>query len=339
MISRFIFFLSFCMLTNIAGFPQRPKEKQFKLVFYNVENLFDTLDNPLTSDNDYLPVSKVAWNTYRYLQKIQHTGRVLSSIDSINLPGIIGLAEIENRAVLEDLLEMTGLKNGKYQIITEEGRDPRGIDVALLFRTDFFRLINYKTVPSATSFKTRDILYVKLETSKKEVFHLFVNHWKSREGGASETEAKRIENATTLKHLTDSILIRFPKANVIIMGDFNDEPGDKSIAVTLGAEKPGDQFFPGTLYNLMHSPYEKGEGTLFYKDWDVFDQIIVSGNMLMGKNGKSPSIVPPFAYIFKPEWILYKNKNGELVPNRTASSKEYYGGYSDHLPVYTSVRN
>lgn len=331
--------ISSLFLINLIGLSQKPNEKQFKVVFYNVENLFDTIDNPLTSDIDFLPDSKVAWNTVRYFQKIQHTGRVLVSIDSLNLPGIIGLAEIENRSVLEDLIALTGLKQGKYQIIMEEGQDPRGIDVALMYRTDLFKEVNHQAIPSAYTFKTRDILYARLESSNHETYHLFVNHWKSREGGSQGTEVKRIENAGILKHLTDSILIRYPKANVIIVGDFNDEPGNRSIAEILGAEKPGLTFSPASLYNLLYDPYEKGEGTLYYKDWDVFDQIIVSGNMLMKKKGKAPLIVSPYAYIFKPDWILYKNKSGESVPNRTASSKEYYGGYSDHLPVYTSVKN
>ena len=335
---RLIIILTFILSSQVV-LSQKNSPDLFKIVFYNVENLFDTLDNPLTMDEEFLPDSRIAWNSERYWHKIQNTARVLMAIDSVNLPGIIGLAEIENKSVLEDLILTTGLKHGNYDIIIENGQDPRGINVALLFRKNIFRQIDHQAIPSALSFKTRDILYVRLLCTSGDTFHVFINHWKSRQGGAQETEIMRIENAETLKRQTDSVLSVFPQAKLIIMGDFNDEPGDKSIAETLGIKKPGGTISSTGLYNLLYDHYEKGEGTLYYKDWDVFDQIIVSGNLLLKKKGKKPFILPVDAHIFKPDWLLYRNKNGELVPNRTAGSKEYFGGFSDHLPVYTTVRH
>ncbi|MDP1623539.1 MAG: hypothetical protein Q8M08_14500 [Bacteroidales bacterium] len=312
---------------------------QFKIVFYNTENIFDTIDDPNTSDEDFLPDSRVPWTSERYNHKLSNIARVLIAIDSVNLPAIIGLAEVENIQVLNDLITRTNLQKGDYQALLEEGSDPRGIDVALIFRKNVMKYIDHRTFPSAHSFKTRSILYVRLADAQKDTFHIFVNHWKSRTGGAVETESKRIENAITLKHLTDSLLRQHPKANLVIMGDFNDEPDNKSLAEALGAQKPDKKFNHAGLYNLMYDRFQQGEGTLYYKDWDLFDQFIVSGTLLSKKRGKGTVILPPYAYIFKPEWLLYKNKTGEMVPNRTAGSREYFGGYSDHLPVYVVVKS
>ncbi len=330
-----VVFLAFFLHTNA----QKSKALAFKIAFYNTENIFDTIDDPNKADEDFLPTSKVAWTKDRYDAKLKHISRALIAIDSVNLPAIIGLAEVENTGVLNDLVTKTNLRKGNYQAILEEGSDPRGIDVALIFRKDLMKYVSHHAYPSAQSFKTRAILYVQLTDAKKDTFHLFVNHWKSRSGGATETEPQRIENAITLKHLADSVLARNPKANIIIMGDLNDEPNNKSLSEALGALKPEKKITPTRLYNLMYDRFLQGEGTLYYKDWDLFDQFIVSGNLLGKKPGKGAVILSPYAFIFRPEWLLYKSKSGEMVPNRTASSKDYFGGYSDHLPVYIIIQN
>lgn len=334
--------LTACILLVIVitfnGFGQRQASHQFKVVFYNTENIFDTIDDPTKNDNDFLPSSKVGWTTERYYHKLHNISKVLVAIDSVNLPEVVGFAEVENITVLEDLISQTRLRNGDYEAILEEGSDPRGIDVAMIFRKNSLNYIEHKAYPSSVSFRTRNILYVKLTDKQKNLYHFFVNHWKSRVGGAEESAGKREENAILLKHLTDSLYTLDPKANILLMGDLNDEPVDQSVAVSLGALEPKGKIARGSLYNLMYPLYLKGEGTLFYKDWDLFDQIIVSGNMLIRKQGKGPYITAPYGYIFRQDWMLYTNKKGEKSPNRTASSKEYFGGFSDHLPVYTIVR-
>jgi predicted extracellular nuclease len=337
---RHIFLSAFLILGFMVSLPaQKSKGYQFKIAFYNTENLFDTIDDPEKSDEDFLPTSKVAWNSERYIHKLNNIARAVIAIDSINLPAVVGLAEVENIMVLNDLITKTQLLKGDYQAILEEGSDPRGIDVALIYRRSVMKHIGHNSFPSAQSFDTRSVLYVRLKDARKDTFHLFVNHWKSRSGGADETESQRIENAKTLKHLTDSLLARNPKAKIVIMGDFNDEPNNKSLSEMLGAGKPVNRPSPTRLYNLMYNRFLKGEGTLYYKDWDMFDQFIVSGNLLVNKPGKGVAILAPYSYIFKPDWLLYKNSTGEKVPNRTASSKEYFRGYSDHLPVYIIVSN
>jgi len=334
-----------CFLTVLflflaaSMYAQKGKGSQITIVFYNTENIFDTIDDPVKSDEDFLPSSKIAWTGERYQRKLSNIARALWEIDSLDLPAVIGLAEIENISALNDLVNKTRLKEGNYAAILEEGSDPRGIDVALIYRKTVMKYISHKAFPSAQSFRTRNILYVELADAEKDTFHIFVNHWKSRSGGAAQTEPQRIENAKILKRLTDSLLRRNPAANVILLGDFNDEPDNKSLAETLGALRPGKTAVPTDLYNLMYERFLDGEGTLFYKDWDLFDQVIVSGNLLRKKRGNGAIIEPPYAYISKPGWLLFKNSNGEMVPNRTAGSKEYYGGYSDHLPVYTKIQD
>jgi predicted extracellular nuclease len=332
-----LFFAILFLAINVQVNAQKGHGSQLKIAFYNTENIFDTIDDPNKSDEDFLPGSTVAWTSARYNHKLDQIARALAGIDSINLPAVIGLAEVENTSVLKDLIANSRLRKGNYQAILEEGSDPRGIDVALIFRKDVMKYISHHAFPSAQSFKTRSVLYVRLADAKKDTFHLFVNHWKSRSGGAAETEPQRIENATNLKHLTDSLLTHHPKAKIVIMGDFNDEPDNKSLSEALGARKPDNKITATGLYNLMYERFKQGEGTLYYKDYDLFDQFIVSGNLLGKKAGKGVVILPPYAYIFKPDWLLYKNRAGEMVPNRTAGSKEYFGGYSDHLPVYLIV--
>jgi endonuclease/exonuclease/phosphatase family metal-dependent hydrolase len=335
---RLNMFLAIVLLAlTLVSYAQKKQANQFKIAFYNTENLFDTINDPNKSDEDFLPGAKVAWTTTRYIAKLDHIAKALSSIDSVDLPAIIGLAEIENIGVLNDLITRTRLKDGNYQAILEEGSDPRGIDVAMIFRKDVMKYLGHRAFPSALSFKTRSVLYVRLADARQDTFHLFVNHWKSRSGGATETEPQRMENATTLKHITDSLLSKNPKSRIVIMGDLNDEPGNKSLTEALLALKPVKKPAPASLYNLMYDRFLNGEGTLYYKDWDLFDQFIVSGNLLGKKPGKGAVILPPYAYIFKPDWLLYKSKTGEMVPNRTASAKDYFGGYSDHLPVYVVV--
>jgi len=329
--------LMICLAVNLHA--QKTRDTRIIIAFYNTENSFDTIDDPAKNDEDFLPGSRVAWTSERYYHKLNNIARALTAIDSLNFPAIIGLAEIENIGVLNDLVSKTPLRAGNYQAILEEGGDPRGIDVALIFRKKIMKYAGHNSFPSARTFRTRSVLYVRLVDEKNDTLHVFVNHWKSRSGGAEATEAQRIENALTLKRITDSVLARDPKANLVIMGDFNDEPGNKSLNEFLDAGKPDNKIVPTGLYNLMYDRFLNGEGTLYYKDWDLFDQFVVSGNMLLKRNRKGAFIIPPYAYIFKPQWLLYKNKTGEMVPDRTSGSKEYFGGFSDHLPVFLIVHN
>jgi len=330
-----IHILFFLVLFSIySGFGQKQKQ-QLKVVFYNVENLFDTIDDKHKNDNEFLPGSDKAWNSERYYHKVANLGKVLVAIDSLSLPAIVGFAEVENREVLEDLVRLTPLHRAPYQVILEEGSDPRGIDVALIFRTDKLRYISHRAVAASREFQTRNILYVKLLGPAGDTLHLFVNHWKSRSGGEEKTRPKRIENATLLREVVDSLFAMDPSTRILIMGDFNDEPADESVALTLEALPVKKKTASGELYNLFYNSFKEGNGTLWYHDWDLFDQIIVSGNLISKKRRTVPSINPPAGYILSEPWMLDPEGAKEPTPFRSYAYKRgYVGGFSDHLPVY-----
>ena len=312
-------------------------QKSTTVAFYNVENLFDTDDDPSINDQEFLPDAEVAWTQERYQQKLINISKVLSSIDPEESPSLIGLCEIENRKVLNDLIIQPDIEKQNYQVVHFESPDERGIDCALLYRKSEFKYFSSQVIHVAlTGDNTRDILYVKgsFKISPKDTVHVFVNHWPSRSEGKEVSEPKRIIAAKTLRHATDSILTRDPETHILVMGDFNDEPEDKSLATTLQAFTPVTITQSDRLYNLMFSLYRSKKGTLYYKDWDVFDQFIVSGSFLSGhteelqcdREGKA----------FEPEWVMFTDDNGNLRPNRT-KGKTYYGGYSDHLAVYLKL--
>jgi exonuclease III len=175
-------------------------------------------------------------------------------------------------------------------------------------------------------------LYVKGKLNSGEILHVFINHWPSRREGSEISSAKRMAAANVLRAKLDEIQKLDKTANILILGDFNDEPSDKSITEGLKSMSPDQAITNNNLYGLLYPEFKKGEGSLFYKDWDLFDQIIVSGNMLSVKKGLRTSVND--AGIFSAEYLLFKTKTGESRPNRTMSSDKYFGGYSDHLPVY-----
>jgi len=318
------------------------KEQNFTIAFYNVENLFDTIHNPNKIDQQFLPKSEKKWATKRYWQKIKNISRVISSINVNELPEIIGLCEVENKLVLEDLISSKVMKKADYQIILEESDDARGIDVALLYKKEDFTYINheiykikFKLEPKTT---TRDILYVKGKFKNDEILHIFVNHWSSRRGGKKESEHKRIAAAKVLKKQVDIILKKDKDAKIVIIGDFNDEPTDKSINQILNATNNHKSKDFLELYNLMYDKHLNNIGSYNYKgEWNMIDNLIVSQALL--KNKKGYVVSQDGGQIFKQRWMMYDNKKtGQLVPSRSYGGPKYYGGYSDHFPVYLMLK-
>jgi endonuclease/exonuclease/phosphatase family metal-dependent hydrolase len=342
LMKRFFFFGFFiaCLVGCSHGQKSSKNNSGTSIViaFYNTENLFDTIDDPHANDNEYLPSAVKNWNTAKYSAKIKAIAHVLAAIDSVDLPGIIGLAEVENREVLKDLVNTDALKRGKYKIIHKHSSDPRGIDEALLYRPDVFKELYHRKIPvyagDPSKGSMREPLYVCGITGG-DTLHIIVNHWKSRAGKEEETEAKRIDYAKTVRHVVDSIFVLHPSANIILLGDFNDNPTDKSITENLKALSPVKGITPCNLYDLLSVPYARGEGSICFDGWDLFDQIIVSSSLLTpNKKGIS---VENEAHIFKRSWMLYTNKKGESVPNKTYVGNKYVGGYSDHLPVWVKL--
>ncbi len=313
------------------------KKRNLTVAFYNVENLFDTEDDPHKNDNEFLPGSKKKWTETRYTKKLEDLAKVLSSINKNELPEIIGLCEVENGKVLADLVKTKPLAEGNYKIVHYESPDFRGIDCALIYRPDEFKVL--KSFPVKVQFKdkpnytTRDILYVKGKTKNREILHIFVNHWPSRIGGLAKSEPRRVAVATILKSKIDSVLGVSPKANIIVLGDMNDEPSNRSLAQVLGAHKPGTQ--TGQLINLMYPVHENKKGSYNYRgNWNMLDNIVVSKSLLDEKGFRC---TPEKGFVFSEEWMEYKNKKGEISPNRTYGGPNYYGGISDHFPVYFNL--
>lgn len=313
---------------------KRSDRKKLTIIFYNVENLFDLEDEPGKKDEEFTPEGEKKWNNKRYQKKIDDIGHVIASISPEDLPEIIGLCEVENQKVLGDLVQNENLIKGKYKIIHHESPDFRGIDCALLYRPKEFRVkdhfpihISFNNEPD---YKTRDILYVKGKTLNREEFHIFVNHWPSRIGGIPKTEPYRVKLARILKNRIDSITQINRKAKIIVLGDMNDEPENKSLREILGAVSPEDS--NGQLVNLMFPEDKKQMGSYNYRgNWNMLDNIVVSKNLL---DDKGFTCVDKKGFVFHEEWMQYKSPKGNVSPNRTYGGPNYYGGISDHYPVY-----
>jgi predicted extracellular nuclease len=317
------------------------KDNFITVVSYNVENLYDYDDDLRNSgDDDFLPTSAKQWTKERYEKKVADLAKVIYSIDSINLPALVGLSEVENKKVVIDLANNEKLKSGNYYIVHEESPDERGIDVAFMYKQDIFKYIKHQTIElnfkEDTTDKTRDILYIK-GLIENDTFHVFVNHWSSRSGGQEESEFKRIAAASLLRNFIDSIFIIEPLANIIIMGDMNDEPQNTSLDITLNAKNNKLPKSNTELFNMMFDKDLINQGSYSYKgDWNMIDNLVVSKNLLEKKSGYKVDYTA--GEVFNADFILYYNtKIDEKTPNKTYGGDNYYGGYSDHLPIYMKM--
>ncbi len=313
--------------------------KSFLVVSYNVENLYDTVNSPLFEDDEFTPSGEKAWTYDRYKKKLNDLARVVMSIPGKELPALIGLSEIENRKVLEDLASQRGLRKGDYKIVHEDGQDPRGIECALLYRPDLFKYKSHEYVPIDDpvdpDYLYRGILHVKGKAPDGSSLHIFVNHWKSRSGGEQETERQRMFSAISLRKQMDLLMARESGFKVIVMGDFNDEPTNRSLTNGLSALNKRRNIQMGDYYNLFYDLHNiEGKGTYNYQgNWNMLDQVIISYNLLDQERGLTTGFGS--GVILKEEWMLFvSEKYGESLPSATYGGPEYYGGPSDHLPVY-----
>lgn len=304
------------------------------IAFYNVENLFDTHDDPQKNDNWYLPTSEIKWTSEKYNSKLEKLAEVISQINDGSAPDFIGLCEVENKSVVEDLIKESKLLSANYKIVHYESPDERGIDVAFLYNKEIFRVTDSRNIEvDLGSFddKTRDILYVEGKLGSGEKLHFLVNHWSSRGEGLRKSEPKRIIAAKTLLKAKNEIIAKDPNANIIIMGDFNDEPFNSSIEVALGAKFDQSDVKQGDLYNPWADLKKKGKGSYRYKkNWNMLDQIIISRHLLDPES--SVRYIDNSATIFKKDWLI---QTGDYAgfPLRTYGGRKYLNGYSDHLSV------
>lgn len=312
-----------------------------RFVFYNTENLFHPSDDSLKSDEAFTPGGQYYWTYNRYYSKINKIGKLFVAIGEGFMPAVIGLCEIENQKVVNDIINKSVMKYCSYKVIHKESPDLRGIDVALLYDPLQFKAFYYNSIKITDTrfpdFKTRDILHVSGVLNDTILCHVFINHWPSRRGGQMESEVKRIIAAKRLKQVVDSLSFHDPSSNIIIMGDFNDEPNNYSLREILKAGDPDEQKDSSLLINLMYPLFKKGSGTYFrvnnIVEASVLDQIIVSSSVLYGDNGLK--LEEAQANIYQNEFLMDK-KNGR--PLRTYQGLKYIGGFSDHLPVYVDFQ-
>jgi len=337
---KIIFLSSFLMIFCLTAHSQK-NVNSFVVVSYNVENLFDTINSPLFDDDDFTPYGSKKWTYERYEKKLEDLARVLHSIPEDGLPAIIGLAEVENRKVLEDLLNNTELQKGEYEIVHADGVDPRGIECALLFRPELFSYRSHLYIPiedpEDPDYLYRGILHMKGTGPDGSELHIFMNHWKSRSGGMEETAKQRMFSAITLRKQLDMLHSRESDYHVILLGDFNDEPTNLSITEGLSALNKRRNIHAGELYNLHYDMHNmEGAGTYSYRgNWNMLDQIIISYDLLNQEQGLTCAFNS--GKIFKEDWMLYESeKYHDKFPSSTYGGPEYYGGPGDHLPVYVN---
>lgn len=309
-------------------------QNSFRAIFYNVENLFDCTHDTLKNDREFLPGSMRAWHYGRYRHKIQNIAKTITAAGQWSAPDLVGLCEVENEQVMNDLTRHSPLKEQGYKYIMTDSPDERGIDVALLYQRGSFRLLNYRSIriyfKEENRSPTRDILHVSGLISTQDTLDVFVVHFPSRSEGEKESEPARLFVASELKKQTDSLFLVRAHPNIIIMGDFNDYPNNRSVSEVLRAKSPDGIIIPRKLYNLMAD--KKGGSYKYRGEWGILDQLIVSGFMLQNKQGLHTS--PDKAGICNFPFLLEEDKTyGGTRPFRTYNGYKYNGGFSDHLPV------
>ncbi len=321
------------------------KEAPLRVMWYNVENLFDCQDNPATDDSEFLPEGNRRWTHKRYYHKLNQLARVITAAGEWDTPAIVGLCEIENDSVVAHLLHRTSLRRQQYRHCLGGSADPRGIRIALLYQRDRFACLGHTSIPIPPSGKrhkpSRDILHVWGKVANMDTLDILLCHFPSRYGGEKETEKDRLHAARTLRSLCDSLHSRRTTPQLLLMGDFNDQPADKSIreglcAYPLPVHAPDRDDTGLTLYNLFADPARTAyPGSHKYQgEWSQLDQVIVSERLI--DPGHSMRLAPGSARLFAPSFLLTTDKTWRGVrPKRTYYGFTYEGGFSDHLPLLT----
>ncbi|MEO8231888.1 MAG: endonuclease/exonuclease/phosphatase family protein [Ignavibacteriota bacterium] len=319
---------------------QQNKDTLF-VAHWNLENLFDTIDDPKTEDEEFLPSGSKEWTDERFDKKLYNLSRVIRSMNDDNGPDLLGVCEVEHQAILDTMISKF-LSDKSYKTAYLESPDGRGIDNGIIYNSNRFRLLNVKglTIDIGGGYNTRLILEGKFLFETKDTLYFFVNHWPSRRGGESESEPRRIKAAKSLREEVESILAINGKSKIIIVGDFNDEPTNVSITEYLKAQPffcdsldlenlPED--FGTDLFNLSYKAWFDGLGSYKYKDdFNMLDQIIISKVLLLEDDLK---YVCNSFEVYKPYLMVTRTGKYQGTPFPTYGGSRYLGGYSDHFPV------
>ncbi|AWG20981.1 endonuclease [Flavobacterium faecale] len=346
-----------CGLTICTAQPK--KYAIHTVAFYNFENLFDTINNPVTNDDEWTPKGFQHWDSKKYFKKLHNLSQVLAEIgttENTNSPTLIACSEIENRAVLEDLIQQPFISGKEYGIIHYDSPDKRGIDVALLYQKKYFKPTSYTNIPlilyskeKVTAAKeiskqededapeasqdnhrifTRDQLLVTGFLENEEV-HIIVNHWPSRSGGEKKSSPLREAAAALNRKIIDSLQNINPNAKVITLGDLNDGPFNSSLKKILNTKAVKADVPPLGIFNPFESMSNKGFGTIAFRDsWDIFDQIMVTQSLIQDKFKQFQFWK---AGIYNKPFLIQNSGPYKGYPKRHSATEV---GYSDHFPVY-----
>lgn len=328
---------------SLSGMGQEAKAYKVACVgFYNLENLFDIEDDPNKRDEDFTLNGKYTWGEEKYQNKLNNMAEVIADLGTSVSPdglAVLGVCEVENRKVLEDLVIQEKIKDRNYKIIHEDSPDRRGIDVGLLYQEKYFKPINYVshklTFASDPDYFTRDQLVVTGDMDGDRV-SIIVAHWPSRSGGQTASEPRRIDAAILGRKIIDSLLTEDPNAKIILMGDLNDDPINKSVKEYIRARAKVKKMKAGDMYNTMYKKFKQGDCTLAYRDaWNLFDQLIISEGLI---SENTSTYVFHKSYVYSKEYLRQKEGRYKGYPKRTHAGGNYLNGYSDHFPVFLVLK-
>ncbi len=328
---------------SISTYSQEQKSYKVACVgFYNLENLFDYEDDTTIWDEEYMPNGAKAWDSTKYKTKLNHMAKVISKIGTKYTPdgpAVLGVCEVENKRVLDDLVKEPQISKRDYKIVHFDSPDRRGIDVGLLYQEKYFKFKNAEKYAvhfeGSPDKKTRDQLVVSGTMDGEEV-NIIVAHWPSRSGGSAASQPRRIDAAKVGRRIVDSLLLDNPAAKIIYMGDLNDDPTNISVTEYLRGIGKKKKLTEGDLWNTMWAHAKAGTGSLAYRDvWNLFDQIIVSQELLSEDESK---YVFHKSVVFWENFMLNPDGNYKGYPLRTHAGGAYQNGYSDHFPTYIILK-
>ena len=339
---RILFFSLVAIMLSFSTWAQSndSQDKRYMVLgvaFYNLENLFDTINNNGKYDLEFSPEGAKKWDSEKYHAKLNNMAQAIASLATEVTPlgpAIIGVSEIENRSVLDDLVKNEQIKEWQLQVIHHDSPDRRGIDVGLLYNPYYFEPLHVTNhtlvIDGDSTFRTRDQMCVTGLLSGEKV-SVIVNHWPSRLGGEQRSSHLREAAAALSKHIADSVWNVDPNQAVIIMGDLNDDPFNKSCSKILGAKKERKKVDEHGFFNPFWKTLDKGIGSLAYRGvWNLFDQIIISGNTL---GGKQVGLNYLSHRVHNKDFLTQQDGKYRGYPLRTFSGVKFLNGYSDHYPT------
>lgn len=343
--------ISLALLSSLSAGAQ--KQKSYVIGFYNLENLFDIYDDPSHNDEEFLPDGKNKWTKAKYDKKVHNMAQVIRAMKDDNgvYHTLLGISEIENRLVVEDLVSDPQIADANFQIVHYDGPDTRGVDVGLLYRPDQFKVLDSESIPfdfkgtklnitldaaAQAAFRTRDILMVH-GLIEGEHFAVYVTHLPSRIGGKGSDLRSR--GAEIIYNHAMKMEAKYPGIKIVVMGDMNDNPFDESQAVVLHGKRDLKDVGPKDFFSPFYKMLEDGYGSLAYQgEWNIYDIIQVNNSLAKGNGFKVQTISKGYyGRIFKKPFMTQQTGQYKGQPFRTFSNGAFINGYSDHYPTYIVI--